>query len=270
MKERIWMNIPIMYRDILSDWSDFFAYESEDKKYGKLVVYRFSTDTKEYDRFKKLLEVNDVQYYIFRRVYNFTKSEKSKAEILQFWTDDDAKESYSPPQINRVCQTCGKTIPSINRDRLYVDFKKIKKYDIMCTYDGDVEMIVSEKIKQLFSQENISGAEFKPLYQLGKENELIQGFYHLTTSEGIGNVIEPSEVIKNGFCPVCGLYNEYRCKTTLNFDRETWKGLDICYTNNWFGAPPEFKIVIISNRLYKVLEQNKVKHAYFQPCYFIN
>lgn len=140
----------------------------------------------------------------------------------------------------------------------------------MSTYHGDTETIVSEKIKHLFNQEGITGVEFEPIYQIGKENQVIEGFYHLILREGIGDVVEPSEIIKKDYCPVCGFYDDFRCKTTLNFKRNTWKGLDICYTKNWFGGPPKFKSLIISNKLYRVLEQNKIKHVYFQPAYLID
>lgn len=271
MKEKVWVNVPINYREMLSDWSQFFAYESEDEENGKLVVYRFTTSTKEYSHFDKFLKENAIKHYIFRRVYTFTKREKDNAEILWFWTDDDAKESYTPEPIYHVCDACGKKIPHIDRHRLHVDFENIKKYDIMSTYQGDIETIVSEKIKQLFDREDITRVEFEPIYQIGKENQVIEGFYHLILREGIGDVIEPSEIIKRDFCSACGFYYEYRCQTTLNFNRNTWNGLDICYTKNWFGGgPPKFKRLLISNKLYRVLEQNKVKNVYFQPAYFVD
>ncbi|ADY55097.1 hypothetical protein Sgly_0736 [Syntrophobotulus glycolicus DSM 8271] len=270
MKEKVWVNIPLNYLEVLRDWSQFFAYESEDEENGKLVVYEFTTNTKEYCNFDQFLKENTIKHYIFRRVYTFTKREKDNAEILWLWTDDDAKESYTPELINHVCDACGKKIPHLDRHLLHVDYKKIKKYDIMSTYHGDTETIVSEKIKHLFNQEGITGVEFEPIYQIGKENQVIEGFYHLILREGIGDVVEPSEIIKKDYCPVCGFYDDFRCKTTLNFKRNTWKGLDICYTKNWFGGPPKFKSLIISNKLYRVLEQNKIKHVYFQPAYLID
>jgi len=270
LKEKVWVNIPMNYREMLSDWSQFFVYESEDEENGKLVVYSFYTNTKEYCHFDQFLKENTIKHYIFRRVYTFTKREKDNAEILWFWTDDDAKESFTPEPIYHLCEACGKKIPNLDRHRLHVDYNKIKKVDFMSTYQGDTETIVSERIKQLFEQEGITGVGFDPIYQIGKENQVIEAFYHLILQEGIGDVVEPSEIIKKGFCPVCGRYDESTFQTTLNFNRNTWKGLDICYTKNWFGGPPKFKLLIITNKLYKVLEQNKIKYVYFQPAYFVD
>jgi hypothetical protein len=270
LKEKVWINIPIKFKDTLTQWSEFFSYESEDDENGKLIVYSLNTDSKEYNNFISFLNKNHIYYYIFRRVYTFTKKEKDNAEILWFWTDDDAKDSYTPNHSDCACNKCGKKIPLITRNKLHVDFKKIRKYDIMSTYNGDIETIVSEKIRQIFIQENVTGIEFESIYQLGKENKVIEGFYHLILKEGIGNVIEPSIIKRQGFCSECGFYDEYICQTIVNFDRSTWEGLDICYTKDWFGGPPRFKRLIISNKLYKILEQNKIKNVYFHPAYFIN
>ncbi|MFX0549447.1 hypothetical protein ACOAKC_08920 [Hathewaya histolytica] len=66
-------------------------------------------------------------------------------------------------------------------------------------------------------------------------------------------------------------YEHFLCKTLLNFNRETWRGLDICYTKNWFGSSPnKFKRLIVSNKLYKVLVENNIKNVYFQPSYFVD
>lgn len=269
MKEKVWINIPLKYKEVLLEWNEYLAYESEDSENGKLVVYSFYTNSKEYDNLIKFLEKNNIKNYIFRRVYTFTKKEKDEAEILWFWTDDDAQDSYISEPIEYVCNKCGKKVPLIKQGKLYVDLKKIKKYDIMSTYNGDQETIVSEKVKQLFIEENISGVEFEPLYQINSDDKVIEGFYHLILKEGIGDVVEPSIIERRNLCLECGVYDEYICKTTLNFNRGTWDGLDICYTKNWFSAPPKFKRLIISNKLYRILINNKIKNVYFQPAYFV-
>lgn len=270
MKEKLWINIPVKFKEELSDWCEFFSYESEDKEMGKLAIYSLYTNSREHNNLIKFLHENDINYYIFRRVYTFTTKEKENAEILWFWTDNDAQDSFTTEPTYNICTKCDKKIPLINAHKLHVDYKKIKKYDIMSTYNGDTETIVSEKVKNLFIQENVSGIKFESIYQLGKENKVIDGYYHLVLEEGIGDIVEPSVVEKKGLCPECGMYDEFICKTTLNFNRITWKRYDICYTKNWFSAPPKFKNLIISNKLYKILIQNKIKNVYFQPAYFID
>ncbi|CAM3055316.1 hypothetical protein HAHI6034_01100 [Hathewaya histolytica] len=141
----------------------------------------------------------------------------------------------------------------------------------MSTYVGGIETIVSEKVKLLFEKENVSGVEYEPIYQMGKENKIVNGFYHLILHEGIGEIIEPSIIEKGQLCHECGEYEYFLCKTLLNFNRETWKELDICYTQNWFGGSlSKFKDIIISNKLYKILVENNIKNVYFQPAYFVD
>jgi len=270
MKETVWIYIPSQFNDLLNKWNDYYSYDTEDSDIGKLVAYRMDTSSVEYDSLIRFLKEKNIYHYIFRRVYRFTKKEKDDAEILWLWTDDDAKDSYIPNPINCICKRCGKKSPYITRHNIHVDYKNIKKYDIMSTYHGDIETIVSEKLRQIFIQENITGVEFEPIYQIGVENKVIDGFYHLILKEGIGDVVEPSIVNKKEFCPECGFYDEFICQTTLNFKRSTWDKLDICYTKNWFGGPPKFKNLIISQKLRKILIENKVKNIYFQPAYLVD
>lgn len=266
----MWIYIPETYKEMLAEWQNYYSYDTEDDENGKLVAYSLHTDSKDYKNLMEFLNKNNIYNYIFRRVYNFSKKELQNSEILWFWTDDDAKESYITDSKDDVCVFCENKILAIERGKLYIDYKKIKKYDIMSTYNGDIETIVSERVRQLFEKENISGAKFESIYQIGKENEKIEGFYHLILQEGIGEVKEPSIIEKGQLCAKCGEYDKFICKTVLNFERKMWKGLDICYTKNWFGGPPKFKCLIVSNKLYRVLVENNIKNVYFQPAYFID
>ncbi|MEQ8156580.1 MAG: hypothetical protein ABRQ25_17160 [Clostridiaceae bacterium] len=155
MKEKVWINIPAKYKDKLSQWVDFFGYDSEDEN-GKLVVYRFLTDSKEYEQITYFLQQKNINFYIFRREYAFTKKEKDNAQILRLRIDDDAKDScYLEDDMHR-CSKCNRLIPQVQRKELHVDYKKIKKYDFMVTYEGTVETIVSDKVRQILLRENIS------------------------------------------------------------------------------------------------------------------
>ena len=270
MKEKVWIYIPETYKEMLDEWQKYYSYNTEDDENGKLVAYSLHTDSKDYKNLTEFLNENNIYNYIFRRVYNFSKKELRNSENLWFWTDDDAKESYTIGSNDNTCDKCKNKTLSIERGRLYIDYKRIKKYDIMSTYSGDIETIVSEKIKCLFEKESISGVEFKPVYQMGKDSEVIDGFYHLILQEGIGEVVEPSIIEKGQLCSKCGEYDYFICKTLLNFNRKTWKGFDICYTKDCFGGSPKFKNLIISNKLYRVLVENNIKNVYFQPAYFID
>lgn len=148
MTETVWINIPLKYKSLLDSWSNYYSYDTEDTEIGKLLTYRMTTDSDEYISLINFLEEKKLYFYIFRRIYRFTKKEIESAEILQFWVDDDAQDSINIEPTTYRCESCGEKVPILKRKTLHVDQKKIKKYDITAIYDGSLEIIISENLKK--------------------------------------------------------------------------------------------------------------------------
>jgi len=272
MKEKVWIHIPKNFQRYLQPWIGYFSYETEDEDLGRSVAYSFITNNKKYENLIDLLKKQNIRYFIFRREYLFSKTEIENSEILKLKVFANAKNSYSSDHEGNICSACGEKVQKLYRHKLHVDYKNIRKYDISVTYSGDTEIIISDKVKDLMIKEKISGIEFYPVFQLGSENQVINNFFHLKLSEGIGEVVEPSIVDRTEKkCSQCGFYKKFLCQTPLYFKRETWKQDDICYTLNWFGSPPyaQGKWVIISQRLYRILKDNKINFFSVEPSFFI-
>ncbi len=271
MKETLWLHVPKTNRQELSEWNEYYKYDTIDDKLGPVIAYSITTDNYAYFSLINRLQSRRIPYEVFRREYKFTKKEIDNAEILKLIIDGNAGESYSPEHEGNICPECGEEVPKQDINDLHVDYKQIKQYDISVTYMGDTEIIVSQKLKDLLSREGITGICFSPVFQLGKENEIIPNYYHLKLEVGIGEVVQPAIVDKDEKCCECGFYRKFLCQTPLYFEKGSWNGLDISYTDNWFGSPPrsQGKWVIISPKLYRVLKDNKVKLFSVEPAFLI-
>jgi hypothetical protein len=273
MEENVWIHIPYSFKDLLNSWIKYYSYDTSDKNIGKLVAYKFNTGDKEYEKLCTFLEKNNIQFIIFRREYKFSNSEINKAELLEFVVDNSAKRSYSPDHKKfTICNNCGEELPLLHYTDLHVDFNTIKKYDISATYSIVGEIIVSQSLRDILVNEGVIGIDYYPIYQFDSNKQLIEGFYQLIIEEGIGEVEEPAIVETKDKCPVCGFYKKFLCQTPLYFNKNTWRNLDICFTSNWFGAPPGWqgKKILISPKLYKVLKGYHIKGFSVRPAFFKN
>ncbi|MFB5197416.1 hypothetical protein ACE198_21330 [Neobacillus sp. KR4-4] len=135
---------------------------------------------------------------------------------------------------------------------------------------GDIEIIVSKRLKNILISENVTGIKFSSIYDIDT-HEVIKDFYHLQLEIGIGEVVEPSIVEIEKKCNKCGFYGKFLCQTPLYFEKDSWKELDMYFTLNWFGSPPitQGKWVIISQRLYRILIENNIKYIDVQPAFLI-
>lgn len=270
MKEKQWVHIEKKYDSIFKEFSIYYRYPTIDLELGEVNVYQFLTNTNEYNRFMDLIKEKGIKFNVFRREFTFLKKEIENAEILKLEILADAKESFSPYHKGYICNNCDKHVQYLNINELFVKYRNIKKYDICVTYMGSTEIIISEKLKQILINERITGIRFSSIYDIDTR-EIINDYFHLQLEEGIGEVIKPSIVSAGEKCEKCGFYDSFLCQTPLNFKRELWEGLDISYTQNWFGSPPimQGKWLIISQKLYKVLIANKIKHINFQPSFLL-
>jgi len=179
------------------------------------------------------------------------------------------KTFFSPKHDSFICDNCNEHVQYLQINELFVKYKNIKKYDICVTYMGDTEIIISERLEGILISENVTGVKFSSIYNIDSL-EVIKDFYHLQLDIGIGEVVEPAIIEKEKKCNICG-YKKFLCPTPLYFKKESWKELDMSFTQNWFGSPPitQGKWVIISQRLYRILKENNIKHIDVQPAFLI-
>jgi len=266
MKEIIWIHVPKQYKDKLVLFNKFYSYD-----YAGDIAFRLINSTKHYHNMIDFIEQENINYEVFRREFVFSKLDIERSNILRLVIDGQAKDSSFCGDNNDVCSCCSYKMPIAIKCKLQVDLVNIKKYDISMTYSGEDEIIISKRLKEILIENNVDDIEFHPVYDLRDSAKVISDYYHLILHVGIGEVIEPTITVKDNKCPCCGHYDELLIQSPLCFKDETWNRNDMCYTKEWFGnMPNQTKEIIISQRLYKILLEHKVKGFSVHPAFLVD
>lgn len=266
MKTKIWLHIPNEFKEELNIWNDCYSYD-----YSDYAAYCLIEQSMKYEKLISYLNLRGINYHIFRREYSFSKREKESSQILRLIIDGEAKDSESNDEEYSTCSECDSRLPNLYRDKISVFDKNIKKYDISATYKGYREIIISEKLKGLFVKEGIKGVDYRPIYQLGTD-QIIENYYYLILEVGIGETVKPTLIDRGMKCSSCGYYDKFLKQSPLYFYEDSWKGSDIFFTENWFGQPvyKQDKYVMISQKLYQLLKDYKIKGFSVEPAFFVD
>jgi hypothetical protein len=251
-----YIHVSKSYENELLDWKGFISYESEDVKLGKVIAFKLIEDTEKYNQLIKYLNIHKIEYLIFRKDYKFNKKDIENAQIYYLHLYKSIEQYYDDFTERESCMKCHKKIKTF-RKKVYLDKKIITRFDIFTHYFGREEIIVSEKLKNIFEKEKVAGASFEPF--LG-ENE---GYYHLKLEETKMDLAEQSFSVKDGYCEVCKRHDTLLIYPLLYFNKNLYDNLDIFYTKEWLGdgKSEQGKVIIISKKLYMILKQNSISNA---------
>lgn len=187
------------------------------------------------------------------------KKDITNAQILKLHLYRSA-ENYFDYKTDRIkCDKCNKMI-NMQNESIILNRKIKTKYDIFTNYLGMEEIIVSEKLKNIFELENINCVSYDPIYYKNKGN-IIAGYYHLKIPETEMELIEPTILVQSGYCDKCKRYNTQLIKSVMYFNGEKYHNEDMTYTKEWFGGDSkrrQNKNVIISKNMYEILERNNI------------
>jgi hypothetical protein len=135
--------------------------------------------------------------------------------------------------------------------------KKIKKnYDILTHYLGCEEIIISDKLKKILESEDVKGVSYNPIY-LTNTSEIVEGYYHLNLKESDIELSDKTVLEKNKYCKECNRYETLLIKSLMYFEKLN-DNKDIFYTKEWFGDSSkrtQNKKLIITKKFYNILRK---------------
>ncbi|MFC4779304.1 hypothetical protein ACFO9Q_21125 [Paenibacillus sp. GCM10023252] len=273
MQERVWIHVPEIHQQELERWKEYLKYHTVDMELGRVAVYEFITNKTEDLNFKQFTKERNIRCIVSRREYSFTKAEKDQADILYLIIDGNGGDSTSDESLYYTCPTCMYEVRKVNRSRVRVDYKEVSKYDICISYLPNCEVVVSQKLIDLMVGEKISGYETTPIYQTGTD-EVIPNFYQLLLNTGLGEAVAPTIVERGIRCVDCGFYTRNLIKSLLHYKKLESRSYDICYASDWYGDIYRNKYVgsraiVISQKLYRIMKENKIRAFSVQPAAFI-
>ena len=179
----------------------------------------------------------------------------------------------------QYCSAC--RAPLAQRRDLILKPSDMGKKDVSLTYSFDV--ILSERMAHLLQDWGVSGFDLRPVQNHGKSDKPV--LYQLQVTNVLPSMAAPPtefEAVRH--CEVCGSTSRFLKHTHQWGEITYYEDTDVCYprsvlevaqdlnyTAEWFGELPAMKpTIIISQRLYRLLREHKVKHWDATPVYLVD
>ncbi len=209
-------------------------------------------------------------FYTFAEGREYTKEEIKAAEffaveIIYPWESDGINAEEFGTQYERECNQCQCGKKQISE--LRIDKRKAKKYDIITI---EPEIIVTERLRNLILEHNLTGCEFGPVADYKGRDELV--LYQLKPTHIFPKMSSTIrvEVVENVRCKECHR-NGMILRSEAIYERESLK--DACDFNlsyEYFGINLYCKrLLIVSSKVYNLFQKNKIKRCGFEPVSII-
>jgi hypothetical protein len=199
----------------------------------------------------------------------YSKLELEQAEILRLMI-----HSHFEPcgeECGTIYETlCDKCNWGRQLSDLALDLRGVPQQKDMHETIARTEWIVSSKFVQLFVENDLTGAEFKPILDFKNPTTKSSEWYQLWITGGIGKLDEKTKLGRDPFndsavswrCPRGhSVVTQFLSETY--FCREAWDGSDIAVTSDLFGQGQNLvrptPLIIISQRLFRVIEKAGLK-----------
>ena len=185
------------------------------------------------------------------------------------------------------CSGCGRVAYRQVRS-LVLDFSQVDvdpceigyfQHDL-CETDFD-EFVVSTRVKALLEEQQVRGVALRPVTPAltGRPAAGVTlPYYQLLVEPQIGPLVEPSPVERLDRCEVCGRYRQVLLgasgrtrESEFYFPRSSYAGDCIMRTTDPFGRLPRFgSKLIINQRMYRLLRENRITGYWVQPAHLVD
>jgi|GEM_PF-1515214 len=180
----------------------------------------------------------------------------------------------------RDCEVCRAPLEQI-RD-MWVDTRKMGKRDLSLTYS--FEVIFSARLAQRLQEAGFTGFTLRPVWDYRKPYQGEPKLYQLVVTNVLPPMASPpTEFEQEQRCKVCGTESkflkhthfwgriQYYEETDIYYAREVLEqAADFNITSERFGVlSASHPLVIISQRVYRWLRENKIKGWEARPVYLV-
>lgn len=247
-------------------------------------------DTEVLTTLMSVLETKPNLGYLSRVDRRYTRQETELAKLL-IWRptnqaiEDDHYDFFAEgdehKDLYRRCSACGTPLRQV-RD-IVINKARMGKKDISLTYS--YEVILNEQVGRLLQEQDVSGFELRPVQHYKKPYPGEPTLHQLAVT----NVLPPMAAPPTEFeqfhnCAGCGRISrflkhthwwgkiQYREDTNVYFPRRVLEVVkDFNHTAEYFG---ELRVahpyVIITQRVYRLLREHKVKNWAAVPVYLVD
>lgn len=250
------------------------------------VEARVLSDTPDFDEISQFIRTkrekgvhgySDFEIGWYLRKY--TKRELQEAEALRL----KIHSHFEPP--GEVCGTIYETLCRFcNWGRqvsdLILDLRRVPQHKDISETIAWVEWVVSSRLVQIFSDANLTGAEFRPVIDIRYPTRHSEEWHQLFVTQTAGRIADRTKLGRDPFSPSqvswkCPLGHSIVAEflSQVYLHRDSWDGSDISVTTALFGQGRNLlrpvPLIIVSQRLYREFEQAGLSGFSFEPVFLI-
>lgn len=273
-----------------------YVFRNDEKYSKRILVYLAKNNIKhENDRDTSLVVIEFLDDDLFSEelLKLFNKYKIKVNDITRLYTSEELniakwlvvrckyKVGYPQPENNYYNITygrnelCNECLYGLSQnDVFYINrepkWKKERNfYQLNWIFD---ELFVSNEVIRIFDDNNIKGIQYLPVKKY-KKNEIIDGVKQIKINHTLDKgLIENENIEISKICNRCGRKRYLVQKgAIISFNKEIFNNnYDIVQTYEYFGEILTGKIILVSNKVYKVIKDNKLdKNLIFEPINLI-
>lgn len=204
-----------------------------------------------------------------RYLRKYTKVELQRAEVLHLMASSHFEPSGEEcgTIYETLCNHCnwGRQVSD-----LILDLRRVPQHKDISETIAWVEWVVSSKFARTFTENMLTGAEFRPIFEFKNPTKQSLEWYQLRVTGKAGELAEETKLGRDPFspsevswrCPLGhALVTQFLSEIYLR--RSSWDGSDISITGALFGQGRNLlrpvPLIIISQRMYRALEMAGLK-----------
>jgi hypothetical protein len=199
----------------------------------------------------------------------YTKIELQSAEVLRLTIASHFEPSGEEcgTIYETLCDHCnfGRQVSD-----LILDLRRVPQHKDISETIAWVEWVVSSKFVRTFTENELTGAEFRPIFEFRNPTKRSRDWHQLRVTGKAGELAETTRLGRDPFSPSqidwrCPLGHSLATEflSEIYLQRSAWDGSDIAVTNALFGQGRNLlrptPLIIITQRVYRALQEVGLK-----------
>ncbi|MDF2514512.1 MAG: hypothetical protein K0S04_4378 [Herbinix sp.] len=234
---------------------------------ANMLRVRIYQDTKGYQILMDTILRKSLRY-TFAEGREYTKDEYKKAkyfhcEVMYPWEHDPKNAEEYGTEYTRInaCPRCG--FGKEQTSDLIINTKKMKKYQFAQIIP---EFLITENVRQIIEDNNLSGCDFKPVKDFKGRTEPI--LYQLIINNILPRMDKDVkfEIWEAAYCPECDTNGKFLRSEIVYKSQDLTEAQDFNLTYEYIGQANYLgRHLIVSAKVRDIFNKNKIKPIAYEP-----
>jgi hypothetical protein len=250
------------------------------------VEVRVASDSPDFEEIRRFIDARRKKavpgfsdFTIGWYLRKYTKLELQQAEVLRLMIS---------PHFEPCGEECGTIYETLCNEcnwgrqvsDLILDTRRVPQHKDISETIAWVEWVVSSKFVRAITENKLTGAEFRPIFEFKNPTKQSRDWHQLRVTGKVGGLAETTKLGSDPFSPS---QVSWRCPlghsivtsflSEIYLHRNAWDASDIVVTSALFGQGRNLlrptPLIIVSQRLYRVLQEAELKGFSYEVAHLV-